>query len=643
MNISYDAGIDFRSFRTSIFGGLIAIQDHTGRTIDCLDLEVVNGPERINVILNWYRKWCWANNHYQQWLPPNDIKELGKLWSEFTVTSVEGEVYDALEKGVKRYEQAQDTWVKVLENSDPFSIKSKEYFLIYVHREEPRFCALRKSSIWKKIEEYLSFCSVAEHARFLQYLIRDGIVATLPLLLVHWKDDTDFRKEKGLKIKTGKIVSMFYSLDEHEIEVLSGYVTDVLREGIATTEDVEVCDTPSDIYSLEHHSGIGSCMKELGSDRFELYDILKCCSIAYIVNSEDIVQARALLWNDVVGFSKTTRIMDTIYAKDSDTVAVMKKWAVENGYWYKTSQAHACREFTNGEEKATIPNDARVYFPDGWSIYRGMFAECPYVDTFKTYDYGRNFLKVGGGRYDLSSTEGDGDIMTENICCCKCYDDLQEEEPWQDGDDNYYCESCRDENFSKCDCCGDWFKVENTRYVEDTYETFCEDCYDERYFWCSYCETDHPIDEMINIKVYEDGEFKCFVNCCQDEADEYYPDRKQCPICGYFESESNLIEIDGQEMCQDCVSTRTIKCDSCGERHLKRNLENIFVARKGEIRKMWILTCKECTENQTGAIYKCDDCGVWCWKDHFPPVNLGYEQICSKCYKSRLNEEEKAA
>lgn len=635
-NLQYRATHKFTNMRVKILEGVITIHDYYYDDV-IYEIDLTNeGTNRINVILNWYRKWCWVHGHYQQ-LPPNDVKELGELFMSLCETEVESDVYEILEKGVNRYEQAQDTWAKVL---DKPSSRLDEYRRVYLHGEEPRFCALRKSSIWKKIEEFLTYCCVADHASFLQTLISHGILYALFSMLGRWEFDDDFRKVKGLKIKTGKIVSLFYDSD---IEVLAGYVTDVLRERIASVDDVEVCDTPSEIYSLPHHSGIGSCMKDMYAERFELYDVLECCSIAYIVDGDDVLQARALLWNDVIGFDKTTKIMDTMYAKDSDTVAVMKKWAVENGYWYKTSQSHACREFTNGDEKATIPNDARVYFPDGWEIYRGMFVECPYVDTFKTYDYGRNFLKVGGGRYDLSSTDGDGDIMTENIMCCECHEDLHEEEPWQDGDDNYYCESCRNENFEKCDCCDNWFKIENTRYVEDTNETFCEDCYDERYFWCSYCETDHPIDEMIKIKVCENGEFKYFVNCCQDEADEYYPDRKECPMCGYFESEGNLIEIDGQEMCPDCVSTRTIKCDSCGDRHLKRNLESIFVARKGEIRKMWTLTCKECTENQTGAIYKCDDCGVWCWKDHFPPVNLGYEQICPKCYHKRLNEEEKAA
>lgn len=641
----YLADMNHRSTKVSIDGDfkIKVFGYYHNNSIHTFDFQNIQHDEdRILSILDWYQKWCWTHGHYQQWLPPTSLEELGKLWCRIAYTSVDSEVHEALRRGSERFERLAEVWVPPLYSTP----RTDDYARIYIHPEEPRFCALRKSSLWKNIEDKLKYASIPELGIFLQRLIRDGVEYTLRNTPRIKEYDEDFTSSKGLKIKTGKILSIFYENEDNSLdnikEILAGYVTDILRERKATIEDVEVCDDPSCIYQLQHHDSIVSCMKELNGNIFELYDALPGCRIAYIEDEDEIVQGRALIWDDVVGFKETTKIMDTIYARDSDIVAILKKWAVENGYWYKTSQSHSCRKFTNGKDEATIPQTAHVRFEQGVTITRAMFDEVPFVDTFRRYNPGGSFLTVGIGRFELSSTEGLGGYMTEIITCCKCDEILNEEIPWEDDNGNHYCESCREKHFIKCDRCGDWVKLGEHLYIEDTSETFCEECYHKRYFWCSHCDTDHPIEEGFAVKISENGVYKYMTFCCKDEMDDLYPNRKLCPMCNHYTNE-DLVEIDGKQMCSHCVMCHTTLCESCGERHLTKDMDYIYVMKSDGNTVRRTCVCSDCKDKGTGSVYKCHECSVWHNRNIDPSVNLGYEQICPKCYRNRLNEDEKAA
>ena len=123
-------------------------------------------------------------------------------------------------------------------------------------------------------------------------------------------------------------------------------------------------------------------------------------SLLLMLNEDDRVMGRALLWN-----FDTNKIMDRIYTiNDEQLQFYFKKWATENGYYYKSQQNwYNSIQFERlGEGKKILKFDIKLNNYD--------FRYYPYMDTFKFFnpDTGTfsNYRPDGRDHYTLCSSDG---------------------------------------------------------------------------------------------------------------------------------------------------------------------------------------------------------------------------------------------
>lgn len=124
-------------------------------------------------------------------------------------------------------------------------------------------------------------------------------------------------------------------------------------------------------------------------------------------------------------------------------------------------------------------------------------------------------------------------------CCDEC------EEYWPNDcttevDGQYYCDSCLQEYCSECDECGEWRRDSRMydAYWDGDSVRVCSDCRDEHYYGCDCCGDLHHYDDMH--RVYRANGYEDFV--CNDCADNY----DCCPHC------DELIEIKDDGTCPSC-------------------------------------------------------------------------------------------
>lgn len=107
-------------------------------------------------------------------------------------------------------------------------------------------------------------------------------------------------------------------------------------------------------------------------------------------------------------------------------------------------------------------------------------------------------------------------------------------------DGRYYCDDCLDECCERCDECDEWHRSDSMydAYREGREVRVCSDCRDEHYYGCDCCGDLHHYDDMH--RVYRANGYEDFV--CNDCADNY----DCCPHC------DELIEIKDDGTCPSC-------------------------------------------------------------------------------------------
>lgn len=342
-------------------------------------------------------------------------------------------------------------------SSDP---KSDNYAYLYRAIGDPsRFAAIER----KKLGEHCDAFQVFAHPR------------------------TDWLESNGVYLRTGKALRLLLpTMSNSDISVLAGYVADELREGVATGANVQVSDTPSEVYTIPSRRAedvANSCMRGKRDERFQLYDDIDCCRIAYVKDGEYLI-GRALLWDEVFirGTDETIKIMDRCFFRDRIILSDLLAWAKNNGYWVKKYPDRAnCDTYISpsGEEKDFISLSVKT----GFVLKGEMYNEVPYVDTF-CYCY------AGGDRlysYDqdaacLQDTDGAGDFLTGDYgrVCYNCDSRIDDDVAYySERSGEWYCDECYSRLFFNCDsCCEDYYREESVTVV-------WEDGYDQR--WCEHC------------------------------------------------------------------------------------------------------------------------------------------------------------
>lgn len=145
----------------------------------------------------------------------------------------------------------------------------------------------------------------------------------------------------------------------------------------------------------------------------------------------------------------------------------------------------------------------------------------------------------------------------ENINCCRngyccadcgCYVN-EDDGYWVNGE--FYCEDC----VTYCDCCGEYERNDNTRYIEG-YGEVCDDCVEEYFYNCDDCDELVHRDNVVKITV--DGYTRWI---CDDCFDEY----RLCLDCDTYHRIDDMEEIDGDYYCQECYDKRTEETEDTEE------------------------------------------------------------------------------
>lgn len=147
--------------------------------------------------------------------------------------------------------------------------------------------------------------------------------------------------------------------------------------------------------------------------------------------------------------------------------------------------------------------------------------------------------------YDVRNSRGEWIQVCER-CRDEYYTYCDEcEEYWPNDcttevDGRYYCDDCLDECCERCDECDEWHRSDSMydAYREGREVRVCSDCRDEHYYGCDCCGDLHHYDDMH--RVYRANGYEDFV--CNDCADNY----DCCPHC------DELIEIKDDGTCPSC-------------------------------------------------------------------------------------------
>lgn len=147
--------------------------------------------------------------------------------------------------------------------------------------------------------------------------------------------------------------------------------------------------------------------------------------------------------------------------------------------------------------------------------------------------------------YDVRNSRGEWIQVCER-CRDEYYTYCDEcEEYWPNDcttevDGRYYCDDCLDECCERCDECDEWHRSDSMydAYREGREVRVCSDCRDEHYYGCDCCGDLHHYDDMH--RVYRANGYEDFV--CNDCADNY----DCCQHC------DELIEIKDDGTCPSC-------------------------------------------------------------------------------------------
>jgi hypothetical protein len=157
------------------------------------------------------------------------------------------------------------------------------------------------------------------------------------------------------------------------------------------SEEILISSDPAEIYSLSTaDSDCGtlgtSCMRSENRSQYtcakstDFFKHIPFLKIAYILNKEGKLKARALMWENVTDndSGKKFTFIDRIYGTDKSVIG-MKEWAHSNGYYCKVNQSYGDPTLYGANEDR-IKNYSSLPTKLGSSAYSNS---TPYFDTMK--------------------------------------------------------------------------------------------------------------------------------------------------------------------------------------------------------------------------------------------------------------------
>jgi hypothetical protein len=274
-----------------------------------------------------------------------------------------------------------------------------------------------------------------------------------------------------------------------------------------------------------------SCNEYIGF--YSNYDV----ELLILKNSEDKISGRALIWKDVFFpyLDKHINFMDRIYISDDNDIARFLDYALKNGIVAKKQQSFRDKEnFVYNDE--TFSDTIKIESTCSFDIPEMKY---PYIDTMTYMNDDCTLCNSSSRKFYISceSTDGTcsesgGDICADcgdrfnsenegiyvenvGVICdhcrdhyyyCEDCDSYVFEDYIVNIGDMYYCESCAERNFNKCEDCGDWIKPDDA-LTSDNGDIYCESCYLDRFSHCDNCDCEV---ENRDIEIFENE------NLCPD-------------------------------------------------------------------------------------------------------------------------------
>lgn len=159
-------------------------------------------------------------------------------------------------------------------------------------------------------------------------------------------------------------------------------------------------------------------------------------------------------------------------------------------------------------------------------------------------------ISMIGREFDVKSKHFILQKSRNKLTKCKiCRKKLKTYKEIYDSGGNEYCEDCFNENFVKCDICGNGIEIGDE--IEVGSEILCNACFDENYRICEHCGEPVHID---NTHYFDNEPY------CDDCFDEIFI---ICDVCGTTVNRDDAFfdEYSEQNLCEDCYSQRESEPD----------------------------------------------------------------------------------
>lgn len=357
-------------------------------------------------------------------------------------------------------------------------------------------------------------------------------------------------RDNGVMLKPGKAVRNMTE-DGVDISVFAGYFQDEMNKLDPHGCEILFSDTPSQVYIMG--GNFTSCMRKDDPEFFRIYDDVEACSIAYIVENEEL-KARALLWKDVKDLDTGERynVMDRIYSENHKYLSAMILWATTHGYLHKTAQALNVDTYYKPDLNVITLKNAKV--ETNFVFEYEMYDLVPYVDTFQWVfceKSGMYTTDLFASSVCLTDTEGGGDwLVRPRTTCTYCGYPVNEDQAFFDNNGEAWCDSCFDRHWTRCEECDEY--VRNDQIYEVSLNG------EPRTYVCDTCLEDYWYEEYTDAYWDRDHSFRA----TDENGDELWISRErfedegvwfECAECRRILHES-FLDKEMHETCEACAN-----------------------------------------------------------------------------------------
>lgn len=313
---------------------------------------------------------------------------------------------------------------------------------------------------------------------------------------------TEYRRKRAVMTRPGRFFGKLGLKDTHKLEVITSHFRPhnafILLEG----EDIRKYYRSTRYTQQESTTLHSGCMGHSSCQKFlDIY--VENTKMLVSFDQFDKIKGKAIFWPklDTKNLGQI-QFLDRIYGSDSFVHAV-KRYARSQGWYHKTCQDYCSHGYVTTPEGKEI--SIQMTFP-----YPKRHQYLPFMDTMGWHDEKENLLNNYGVGDDLDGTSGN-EIPT----CSHC----GEPTPYYNlnsTDEGQVCNSCFDELYTTCDCCG--YNKRDTQLTGGL--NVCPTCIRRYYSTCDGCgevtrlaDMSKKHDQHVCAKCHEEDAVVICMNC----------------------------------------------------------------------------------------------------------------------------------